>query len=67
VLPRIVETMHSEANQAVVGGGLGGSYRMVLYGLALPCFLLLFSWLFQLRIRSMQLEQRLAGKINRGG
>lgn len=66
VLPRIVETMHSEANQAVVGGGLGGSYRLVLYGLSLPAFLLLFVWLFQLRIRSMHIEQRLAGKINTG-
>jgi heme exporter protein C len=66
VLPRIVETMHSEANQAVVGGGLGGSYRLVLYGLSLPAFLLLFVWLFQIRVRSMNVERRLAGKIDSG-
>lgn len=56
VLPRIVYTLHIDANQAVVGGGLGGHYRPVLYGLALPAFIGLFVWLFQLRLRMMKLE-----------
>jgi heme exporter protein C len=58
VLPRIVLTLHSDANRAVVGGGLGGNYRLVLYGLALPAFLGLFTWLFQLRVRALKLETR---------
>jgi heme exporter protein C len=58
VLPRIVFTLHGGANSAVIGGGLSGHYRMVMYGLALPAFLALFVWLFQLRVRLMRLEAR---------
>jgi heme exporter protein C len=58
VLPRIVPTLHEGPNRAVIGGGLGGSYRLVLYGLALPAFLALFIWLFQLRLRAMKVEAR---------
>jgi heme exporter protein C len=57
VLPRIVSfTLHVDANKAIVGGGLGGHYRPVLYGLALPAFIGLFVWIFQLRVRMMKLE-----------
>lgn len=58
VLPRIVETLHSGPNKAVVGGGLSGNYRLVLYGLALPAFLMLFTWMFQLRVRALKLLER---------
>lgn len=57
VLPRIVNTLHEGPNQVVIGGGLGGGYRLVLYGLALPAFLALFIWLFQLRLRTMKVEE----------
>jgi len=56
VLPRIVPTLHEGPNTAVIGGGLGGNYRLVLYGLCLPAFLALFTWLFQLRLRVMKRE-----------
>jgi heme exporter protein C len=55
VLPRVVETLHGFANQAVVGGELSGNYRLVLYGLCLPGFLGLFAWMFQLRVISLRL------------
>ncbi len=58
VLPRIVFTLHGGANSAVIQGGLGGNYRMVMYGLALPAFIGLFVWLFQLRVRILKLEAR---------
>jgi heme exporter protein C len=51
VLPRIVQTLHGGANQAVVQGGLSPHYRMVLLGMAMPAFTLLYVWLFQLRVR----------------
>ncbi|MCC6728081.1 MAG: cytochrome c biogenesis protein CcsA [Chthonomonadales bacterium] len=57
VLPRIVETLHGFANEAVFVG-LGASFRLVLYGLALPAFIGLFTWMFQLRLRAMKLEWR---------
>lgn len=52
VLPRIVNTLHSGANQAVIGGGMDAQYRTVLYGLALPGFLCIYAWLLRLRIRA---------------
>jgi heme exporter protein C len=52
VLPRVMQTLHSEANQAVVQGGLGTNYRIVLMGMSLPAFTLLYVWLFQLRVRT---------------
>ncbi len=55
VVPRVVESLHQFANQAVVGGGLGGSYRPVLYFLSLPAFLGLFIWMFQLRMQYYKL------------
>ena len=58
VLPRIVSTLHSEANKGVVGGGIGGQARIVFYSLVMPAFLALFVWLFQLRVRLMRLEAR---------
>lgn len=58
VLPRIVPTLHGSANEAVVGGGLGGNVRIVLYTLVMPAFIGLFVWLFQLRLRLMRLEAR---------
>lgn len=58
VLPRIVQTLHEGPNQVVIGGMIGGNYRVVLYGLALPAFLALFTWLFQLRLRVMKIESR---------
>ncbi len=57
VLPRIVETLHGGANDAVLKNQIGGSYRPILYGLALPAFIGLFVWLFQLRLRVMKLEE----------
>jgi heme exporter protein C len=56
VLPRIVSTLHGDANNAVVGGGLDTQYRAVLYGLALPGFLGLYCWLMTLRLRVSRLE-----------
>lgn len=58
VLPRIVQTLHSGANQAVIGGGLDEQYRLVLFGFALPGFLGLYAWLQQLRMRIAALEER---------
>lgn len=58
VLPRIVFTLHGGANQAVIGGGLGEHYRLVMYGAALPAFLAAFVWMFQLRVRLLRLEAR---------
>lgn len=59
VLPRIVNTLHGGANQAVTGGGLDAQYRLALYGLALPGFLGLFVWLMSLRTRVARMERRL--------
>jgi heme exporter protein C len=56
VLPRITQTLHEGANQGVVGGGLGGNVRIVLYTFVMPAFIGLFVWLFQLRLRLMRLE-----------
>lgn len=56
VLPRITETLHEGANQAVVRGGLSGGFRIVLLGFALPAFLGLFVWLLQLRGRALRVE-----------
>jgi heme exporter protein C len=58
VLPRIVPTLHDGPNNAVVGGGLGGNVRIVLYSFIMPAFIGLFVWLFQLRLRLMRLESR---------
>ena len=58
VLPRIVETLHSGPNQAVVGGGLGPTYRLVLWGFMLPAFMGLFAWLHDLGVRFKGLEER---------
>jgi heme exporter protein C len=58
VIPRIMYTLHGGANQAVVQGGLGPNYRVVLFGIALPAFLLLYVWLFQLRVRTSALLRR---------
>jgi heme exporter protein C len=63
VLPRIVDTLHSGPNNAVVGGGLGGNVRIVLYSLVMPAFIGLFLWLFQLRLRLMRLESREARRL----
>jgi heme exporter protein C len=56
VLPRIVETLHP--NQAAVGGGLTGHFRAGMYGLAVPAFLLLFTWLFLVRLRALLYVER---------
>lgn len=58
VLPRIVETLHGEANKGVVGGGIGGQARIVFYSMVMPAFLALFAWLYQLRFRVLKLEAR---------
>lgn len=55
VLPRIVETLHEGANNAIVGGGLGGGYRLVMYLFVMPAYIGTFVWLFQLRVRSARL------------
>lgn len=55
VLPRVVETLHGGANQAVVGGGLTPAIRGVLYGCALPAFVGIYTWLFQLGVRAHRL------------
>jgi len=64
VLPRIVDTLHSGPNNAVVGGGLGGNVRLVLYAFIMPAFIGLFVWLFQLRLRLMRLEARAQNPYN---
>lgn len=58
VLPRMVATLHGDANQAVMGNNLGGMYRPVLRYLALPAFLGLFGWMFQLGVRAKRLAAR---------
>lgn len=58
VLPRIVTTLHGEANRAVIGGGLDPRYRLVLYAFALPAMLAIYIWLQELRMRIMALEDR---------
>lgn len=58
VLPRIVTTLHGDANSAVLRGGLDPQYRLVLYTLALPAFLGAFAWCVQLRARASLLEWR---------
>ena len=63
VLPRIVPTLHEGPNNAVVGGGLGGNIRIVLYSFVMPAFIGLFVWLFQLRLRLMRLESREARRL----
>lgn len=65
VLPRIVSTLHGDANSAVIGGGLDAQYRAVLYGLALPGFVGLYCWLMQLRMRIAQLEFREVSRASR--
>jgi heme exporter protein C len=59
-LPRIVYTLHGDANQAVIGGKLAGGYRTVMYGLALPSFLALAAWATELRVRCARLLARRA-------
>lgn len=58
VLPRIVQTLHEGPNNAIVGGGMGGNVRIVLYTFIMPAFIALFVWLFQVRLRLMRLEAR---------
>jgi heme exporter protein C len=58
IVPRIVQTLHEGPNNTIVGGQIGGNYRVVMYGLALPAFLLLYTWLLQLRVRLLKLESR---------
>ncbi len=58
VLPRIVYTLHGDANNAVVGNQLGGGYRRVMYLCALPAFLLVYKWLFDVRMRIFKLMAR---------
>ncbi|NLH98101.1 MAG: cytochrome c biogenesis protein CcsA [Chthonomonadales bacterium] len=58
VLPRVVASLHGDANNAVIGGGLDSQYRAVLYGLALPAFVGLYTWLMQLRMRLSMAEWR---------
>lgn len=58
VLPRIVYTLHGDANRAVIGGNIGNNYRTVLYAFALPAFIGLFTWMFQLRLRQEALVRR---------
>ena len=64
VLPRIVDSLHSNANNAVIGGGLDAQYRLVLYGLALPAFLGLYGWLMGLRVRLAEAEWRCLNRAN---
>jgi heme exporter protein C len=55
VLPRIVSTLHEGPNKTVLGGMIGGNYRLVLYTLVMPAFIALFVWMFQLRLRALKL------------
>jgi heme exporter protein C len=57
VVPRIIEwTKHP--NQAVIGGGLSGNFRLVLYCFAMPAFIGTFILLFQLKVRLENLIHR---------
>ena len=59
ILPRIVgDTMHAEPNKALIGRQISGNYMYTMYGLTLPSFIMLFVWMFQLRLRQMKLELR---------
>ncbi len=58
-LPRIAGfSAHEGANQAVVGGGLGPTYKLVLWAFMLPAFIGLFAWLHELGVRFKRLEER---------
>lgn len=69
VLPRLpqIVTLHGGANQAVVGGGLGPGYRLVMYGLLLPAFVGLFAWLIDLRMRVATVEAGNEDEVVLGG
>ena len=63
VLPRIVpETLHEGPNQSFLMGQISLGFRVVMYGLALPSYIGLFVWLFQIKFRILTLfwnrEQR---------
>ncbi len=58
VLPRIVSTLHGDANGAVIGGGLDSQYRTVLYGLAMPGFAGLYVWMMRSRMRLAAIVER---------
>lgn len=63
VLPRIVPTLHDNANRAVIGNNLGGSYRLIMYLVAFPAFTLLFVWGVQLRVRMYHVIERLERRL----
>jgi heme exporter protein C len=63
VLPRIVYTLHGDANKTVVGGMLAGGYRTVMYFMALPAFLLLAIWTTELRVRCARIMERRAASV----
>ena len=64
ILPRIVpETLHEGPNQALLGRQITGNYMYTMYLLALPAFIILFIWMFQLRYRQMVLEAKRALKL----
>lgn len=63
VLPRIVSTLHGDANNAVVGGGLDAQYRTVLYGFAVPGFIGLYVWMMKARIRLSNIMDRVEARF----
>lgn len=56
IVPLIVQTLHPQ--MIVIKGQISGSYRPVLYGFAVPSFIGIFVWLFQLRLRVFKLSAR---------
>lgn len=64
VLPRIVETLHGNANMAF--GQMTGMFKPVLRFIVLPAFLGLFAWVWQLRVRCMRLEDSVHASLVSG-
>jgi heme exporter protein C len=59
VLPRIVPaTLHEGPNQSFLMGQISSGFRIVMYGLAVPAYVGLFVWLFELRVRLSRLIWR---------
>ncbi|MCH8275595.1 MAG: cytochrome c biogenesis protein CcsA [Armatimonadetes bacterium] len=62
ILPRLPQiqkfSLHGGANEAVIGGGLDASYRMVLYP-TLIVILFVAAWAYRLRVREAELTHTL--------
>jgi heme exporter protein C len=63
ILPRLLPSKHSGANQAVVGGGLDNTYRIYFYS----CLVIIAAvsvWCYTLRVRQADGEARLDDELD---